>query len=196
MPSDAASDTESILPPHIEQTVQAIARLHNAHEERATPLELLVDRLTALVARPAFVGATIATVAIWIAANLLMRRLAGWSFDSPAFPWLQGAGELAAILITTLVLMSQRRKDELSELREQLTLELAIMTEQKGAKLIALIEEMRRDNPMLVNRVDSEADQMSTAADPETVLEAYQDAKDSVAARTGDADDSGQATAP
>jgi uncharacterized membrane protein len=125
-----------------------------------------------------------------------MRRLAGWSFDSPAFPWLQGAGELAAILITTLVLMSQRRKDELSELREQLTLELAIMTEQKGAKLIALIEEMRRDNPMLVNRVDSEADQMSTAADPETVLEAYQDAKDSVAARTGDADDSGQATAP
>jgi uncharacterized membrane protein len=196
MPSDFATDSESILPPHIEQTVQAIARLHNAHEERATPLELLVDRLTALVARPAFVGATIATVAIWIAANLLMRRLAGWSFDSPAFPWLQGAGELAAILITTLVLMSQRRKDELSELREQLTLELAIMTEQKGAKLIALIEEMRRDNPMLVNRVDSEADQMSTAADPETVLEAYQDAKDSVAARTGDADDSGQATAP
>jgi uncharacterized membrane protein len=196
MPSDAASDTESILPPHIEQTVQAIARLHNAHEERATPLELLVDRLTALVARPAFVGATIATVAIWIAANLLMRRLAGWSFDSPAFPWLQGAGELAAILITTLVLMSQRRKDELSELREQLTLELAIMTEQKGAKLIALIEEMRRDNPMLVNRVDSEADDMSTAADPETVLEAYQDAKDSAAARAGDADDRGQATAP
>ena len=194
MPTDSATDTESILPPHIEQTVQAIARLHHAHEERATPLELLVDRLTALVARPAFVGATVATVAIWIAANLLLRRLAGWSFDRPAFPWLQGAGELAAILITTLVLMSQRRKDELSELREQLTLELAIMTEQKGAKLIALIEEMRRDNPMLVNRVDSEADEMSTAADPETVLEAYRDAKD--APRAGDADDADPAPAP
>jgi uncharacterized membrane protein len=196
MPSDAATDSELILPPHIEQTVQAITRLHNAHEERATPLELLVDRLTALVARPAFVGATLAAVAIWIAANLLLRRLVGWSFDRPAFPWLQGAGELAAILITTLILMSQRRKDELSELREQLTLELAIMTEHKGAKLIALMEEMRRDNPMLVNRVDSEADEMSTAADPETVLEAFHEAKDGAAASIGDADDPDPASAP
>jgi uncharacterized membrane protein len=111
------------------------------------------------------------------ATALRLRRFAGWSFDSPAFPWLQGAGELAAILITTLVLMSQRRKDELSELREQLTLELAIMTEQKGAKLIALLEEMRRDNPLLANRVDTEADDMSIAADPEAVLEAFKDAQ-------------------
>jgi uncharacterized membrane protein len=186
----AVSDSESILPPHIEQTVQAIARLHKAHEERATTLELLVDRLTALVARPAFIGATLAAVAIWIGANPLLRRLAGWSFDSPPFPWLQGAGTLAAILITTLVLVSQRRKDELSELREQLTLELAIMTEQKSAKLIALMEEMRRDNPLIADRVDTEADDMSTAADPETVLEAFKGAKDGAAA--GDADSSGE----
>jgi uncharacterized membrane protein len=183
-------DAESILPPHIEQTVQAIARLHKSHEERATTLELLVDRLTALVARPVFIGATLAAVAIWIGANLLLQRLAGWSFDSPAFPWLQGAGTLAAILITTLVLVSQRRKDELSELREQLTLELAIMTEQKSAKLIALMEEMRRDNPMIANRVDTEADDMSTAADPETVLEAFKGAKAGAAA--GDAGSPGE----
>jgi len=194
-PGDDASDSESILPPHIEQTVQAIARLHQAHEERATTLERLVDRLTALVARPAFIGATLAAVAIWIGANLLLRRLAGWSFDSPAFPWLQGAGTLAAILITTLVLVSQRRKDELSELREQLILELAIMTEQKSAKLIALMEEMRRDNPMLADRVDTEAEDMSTAADPEIVLEAFKGAKDGAAAGTVDADSSNEPSA-
>jgi uncharacterized membrane protein len=78
--------------------------------------------------------------------------------------------------------MSQRRKDELSELREQLTLELAIMTEQKGAKLIALMEEMRRDNPLLANRVDTEADDMSAPADPEAVLEAFQETQDPAAA--------------
>jgi uncharacterized membrane protein len=180
--SEPEADTQTILPAHIEQTVQAIARLHNAHDRRATPLQRLVDRLTSLVARPAFVGATILTVALWIAVNLALRRFLGWSFDSPAFPWLQGAGELAAILITTLVLMSQRRKDELSELREQLTLELAIMTEQKGAKMIALLEEMRRDNPLLVNRVDTEAEDMSIAADPEAVLEAFKEAQDGATA--------------
>jgi uncharacterized membrane protein len=174
LPDESAEDSP-ILPPHIEQTVQAIARLHAAHQRRATPLQLIVDRLTAVVARPAFVGAVAVTVVAWIGGNLLLGRLAGWSFDRPAFPWLQGAGELAAIFITTLILMSQRRKDELSELREQLTLELVIMIEQKDAKLIALMEEMRRDNPLLVNRVDLEADAMSTAADPEAVLEAFLD---------------------
>ena len=173
--SNAAVDDPLILPPHIEQTVQAIARLHAAHQRRATPLQLIVDRLTAIVARPAFVGGVAVAVVTWIGGNLLLHRLVGWSFDSPAFPWLQGAGELAAIFITTLILMSQRRKDELSELREQLTLELVIMIEQKDAKLIALLEEMRRDNPLLVDRVDREAEAMSTAADPEAVLEAFLD---------------------
>lgn len=190
----AAND--SILPPHIEQTVQAIARLHNAHEERATPLELLVDRLTALVARPAFIGAVLATVALWIGANLALRQAAGWTFDTPPFAWLQGAGTLAAILITTLILVSQRRKDELSELREQLTLELAIMTEQKCAKLIALMEEMRRDNPMMADRIDPEAEDMSTAADPEVVLEAFKGAKDGQASSPDDAADVGAQPAP
>jgi len=176
--TDASTDSQTILPAHIEQTVQAIARLHKAHHQRATPLQLFVDRLTALVARPAFIGLVVMTVIVWIGGNLLLLQLTGWSLDRPAFPWLQGAGELAAIFITTLILMSQRRKDELSELREQLILELAIMTEQKGAKLIALMEEMRRDNPLLVNRVDTEAEDMSTPADPEAVLEAFQEAQD------------------
>ena len=184
MPGDAA---DSDLPGHIEQTVQAIARLHDAHEQRATPVQRLVDRLTALVARPAFIAATLLIVAVWMGANVLLRRVTGWSFDKPAFPWLQGAGQLTAILITTLVLISQRRKDELSELREQLTLELAIMTEHKSAKLIALLEEMRRDDPSLVDRVDSQADEMSRVADPETVLEAVKDARESAAPATGPA---------
>jgi len=168
-------DSQTVLPPHIEQTVQAIARLHQAHHERATSIERFVDRLTGLVARPAFIGVIVLAVIGWMAANLLLRRYVGWSLDSPAFPWLQGAGELVAIVITTLILTSQRRKDELSELREQLTLELATMTEQKVAKLIALMEELRRDSPQLANRVDTEAEQMSAPADPETVAEAIKE---------------------
>ena len=82
---------------------------------------------------------------------------------------------ISQLIITTLILTSQRRKDELSELREQLTLELATMTEQKVAKLIALMEEQRRDSPQLADRVDTEAEQMSAPADPETVVEAIRE---------------------
>ena len=184
-PADTA---ETVLPAHIEQTVQAIARLHAEHHKRATPLQLAVDRLTAIVAHPTFIGAVTLTVIGWIAANLLLARFAGWRFDGVAFPLLQGAGELVAIYVTTLVLMSQRRKDELSELREQLTLEIAIMTEQKGAKIIALIEELRRDSPTLVNRIDRQAEAMATPADPDVVHTAFRETHEGLMAAPAEAD--------
>jgi len=173
-----SSEQQSDLPPHVQTTVRAIANLHAAHEDSATPVEQLVDRLTSVVARPVFVALIVVAGIAWIGGNLLLRALAGWSLDKPPFPWLQGAGELAALVITTLVLVSQRRKDALSELREQLTLQLAIIAEQKSAKIVALIEEMRRDNPMMMNRVDAQADEMSNAADPEAVLGAFKDAQE------------------
>jgi uncharacterized membrane protein len=173
----SASGMEQVdeLPAHIEQSVQAIARLHAAHERRATPLQLIVDRMTNLVARPAFIGAVTFAVIAWIGVKLALERFAGWRMGPAGFPYLQGAGELATIYITTLVLISQRRRDELSELREQLGLELAIMTEQNVAKLIALNEEMRRDSPLLANRLDPQAEAMSTPADPEAVMVAFKE---------------------
>src|SRR5665213_3632817 len=176
-PDDEPS-ASPILPAHIEQTVQAIAKLHADHHRRATPMQLVVDRMTSLVAHPSFLAGVTLAVIGWIALNLGLMRLTGHSLDRPAFPWMQGFAELITIYITAMVLMSQRRKDQLSELREQLTLELAITTELKSAKLIALIEEMRRDNPLLDDRVDEQAEAMAQPADPEAVLEALQETQE------------------
>jgi uncharacterized membrane protein len=51
-----------------------------------------------------------------------------------------------------------------------MTLELTILTEQKVAKIIELVEELRRDSPQVRDRVDSEARDMATKADPHAVL--------------------------
>ena len=182
--TEIADGTEAppILPPHIEQTVQAIARLHAAHDRRATTLQKLVDRITAVVAHPWFIAAVAVLAAVWIVGDVALRRAFGHGLDRPGFPWLQLAGQLLAICITSLVLMSQRRKDELSELREQLTLELAIMIEQKVAKVIDLHEEARRDNPMLADRADPQAAAMAAPADPEAVLEAFKETHETMMA--------------
>ncbi len=176
------AEASPILHPHIEQTVQALARLHAAHDRRATTLQKLVDRVTTLFAHPWFIAIVAVAAAAWIVGDVVLRRTTGHGLDRPGFPWLQLAGELLAIAITSLVLMSQRRKDELSELREQLTLELAIMTEQKVAKLIDLQEEARRDNPLLANRVDEQAAAMAAPADPEAVLEAFKETHETMMA--------------
>ena len=175
MADDGEDLVGPILPPHIEQTVQAIARLHAAHDRRATALQRLVDRLTMIFAHPWFIAGVTIAVAVWVAADVLLRRSIGRGLDGAGYPWLQGVGQLLAIYVTALVLISQRRKDELSELREQLTLELVILTERKVAKLIELQEEARRDNPLLANRIDAQARAMATPADPEAVLEAFKE---------------------
>ena len=171
-----------ILPAHIEDTIQAIARLHADHHQEAGTLQRMVERLTASIGRPQFIAALTTGIALWIGGNLvaLLYDLKPW--DDPPFGWLQGALGLLALYVTVLILTTQRREDQLAGYREQLTLELAILSEQKSAKIIALLEEMRRDSPSLKNRIDVEAAEMAVAADPQAVLDAIKESQDTALA--------------
>jgi uncharacterized membrane protein len=160
-----------ILPTHIEETIRTIARLHADHHENATPVERVVDRMTALLGRPAFIAVLTLAVAGWIAVNLLAAALGFRTPDPPPFAWLGGAVSLVSLYMVVLILATQRREDELADHREQLILELAILSEQKTTKVIQLLEESRRDNPMIRDRVDREAEAMAQPADPQSVLD-------------------------
>jgi uncharacterized membrane protein len=72
--------------------------------------------------------------------------------------------------MVVLVLSAQRREDRLTQRREQLTLELAMLSEQKAAKIIQLLEEYRRDNPQVRDRHDAQAVEMSRPSDTSSVL--------------------------
>jgi uncharacterized membrane protein len=76
----------------------------------------------------------------------------------------------AALLIAIMILVSQRRADRLANLREQMSLEATLLTEQKTRKIIELLEELRRDSPQIPDREDVEANQMALKADPHQVL--------------------------
>jgi len=131
--------TTPILPAHIEDTVKAIAKLHAEHYEQATPLQTTIDRLTARAGRPEFVGILTVVVFGWISFNLVLMALGHRPVDEPPFYWLQGVVGLAALYMTALILTTQRREDQLASHREQLTLELGILSEQKAAKIIELL---------------------------------------------------------
>ena len=165
-------EPNQILPAHIEDTIKAIARLQTRHEEEATLLERLVERITGAVGRPGFLLVLSCGVLGWVAVNLWGWMLGLHSFDPPPFNWLQGLLTLMALLVTVIILTTQRRADKLSSHREQLTLELSILAEQKASKVIELLEEIRSDNPLLKDRVNREAQEMAKPADPDAVLQA------------------------
>jgi uncharacterized membrane protein len=164
-----------ILPAHIEETVQAIARLHARHRQGATGLQRGVEALTRFLSRPLSALALAMAAIGWIVTNALVSAAGYSALDPPPHATLALTTGIAALLMTVFILITQRREDELSELREQLTLELAILSEQKAAKVIELLEELRKDLPSLRDRADPEARILSIPADPEAVLDALKE---------------------
>ena len=166
------------LPAHVEGTVQALAEVHLQHHRQASTAQRAVDRLTNIVGRTRFIAALSALFVLWIGTNLLLGATGHQAFDPAPFQWLQDFGTLLALYITVLILITQRRENQLTQHREQLTLQLAMLADQKTGKIIGLLEELRRDHPQIHDRIDVEADEMSRHSDPQVVLEAIKESNE------------------
>ena len=88
---------------------------------------------------------------------------------------MQTIATMLAVMIAALILTTQRREDQLADHRAQLILELSISNDQKISKVIGLLEEGRRDNPAIEDRIDAEATAMSTPSDTRAVLDAIKE---------------------
>ena len=82
------------------------------------------------------------------------------------------------MLTATLILITQNPQTQEAEQRSQLDLQVNLVAEQKITKVIALIEELRRDLPTVRDRVDLKADAMTQAVDATAVLAALEETID------------------
>ena len=85
---------------------------------------------------------------------------------------LSAAVSTLGLYLAAMILIAQRHDDELSTRRNQLTLELALLSEQKSAKIIALLEEFRRNDPNQGDHRDELAEALAEPADTHAVLDA------------------------
>jgi len=169
-----------VLPPHIEETVRSISKMYADHRNGANRYQRVVSRATALFAGSGFLGALAVGVVAWIGVNLLWIWLGRTPLDPPPFFWLSGVVSLLSLLMVAAIFAEQRREDQIARQREFLTLQLAILSEQKAAKMIALLEEFRRDSPQIRDRIDEQADELSRSASPQSVLDAINQSESKV----------------
>lgn len=120
------------------------------------------------VARPRVLFVLLCAALMWVGFNSAIRT----GFDPPPFNMLANLCSVFAFLTAILILIAQWHETELANRREELTLELAILSEQKSAKLIQLLEELRRDLPNVSDRVDPEAETLAEPTDPAAVFDA------------------------
>lgn len=154
----------------VAQNIETIAHLHTEAEGKVGRNQRTIERLTASIGQPWALNGILGFVALWVVVNTFGRSVGLSQLDPPPFPWLQGLMSLSALLVTTMVLTTQNRYAKRAAQRGNLELQVNLVAEQKIAKLISLLEELRRDLPSVRDRVDPIAEAMEESVDPHAVL--------------------------
>jgi uncharacterized membrane protein len=152
------------------QNIDAVLEFYEREEQKISRSQRVLEGISRFLGQPIFLGIILLFVALWMLANTALRAQGIAQFDPPPFSWLQGIVGLGALLTATVVLTRQNRLAKLSEQRAHLDLKVTLLTEQKAAKIIDILEELRRDLPMVRNRLDPEAAVLQQSMSADQVL--------------------------
>jgi uncharacterized membrane protein len=97
-------------PPHVEETVAAIAELHAAHYREAGPLQRAVTAATAFVARPRTLAVFAVAIAAWLAINLICPVVGLRSPDPFPFPILAAVASTQGVFLAAMILVAAPRR--------------------------------------------------------------------------------------
>lgn len=174
----------------IGQNIESILTFYTREEKKISHSQWALENISGFLGQPFFLGSILLFVALWMLTNIFARHLGLAIFDPvPFFPGLHGIVSLGALLTSTVVLIKQNRLAKLEEQRAHLDLQVNLLTEQKVTKIINLMEELRRDLPMVKDRHNAEAAAFQQPTDPHVVLAALDEQRETVeqSKRTGEA---------
>ena len=166
-PSKEANEVEGVDP--VGQNIDAVVSLHLSNERNVSRHQRFIELLTINIGRPWLLYTWVAFAGVWMIVNFAGASLGIRPWDPPPFPILEMVMTLAALLVAIIVLVTQNRQARVNRRQAQLDLQISLAIDQRAAKIIALLEELRRDSPYLQNRVDPEAESLTSALDPQEV---------------------------
>jgi uncharacterized membrane protein len=153
------------LPDHISQNIEGVVALQRREWDATSASQRRFERVSRFVGRPAYLTGVLLFTVAWMAFNLGCARFGLTPFDPPPFQWLEMLVSFVALVTTTVVLIAQNRQTRFEQQRAHLDLQVNLLTEQKVTKVIHLLEELRRDLPMVRDRHDPQAAGMQERAD-------------------------------
>jgi uncharacterized membrane protein len=154
------------------QNVHAMRQLEEAAMARRTG----ADRVAAAIARfcgsMTFVWIHVAVFAAWIAYNALP-----WfdAFDPYPFTFLTLVVSLEAIFLSTFILISQNYDMRVSERRNQLDLQINLLSEQENTKMLQMLARIAKKVGAHVGD-DPQVRALEQATRPDTLIEQIEEA--------------------
>ena len=120
-----------------ERNVQTIAKLEEAAKANRSSANRLADRVANFCGSMTFVWVHV----FWFGGWILLNSSAGLNhFDPYPFTFLTFIVSLEAIFLSTFILISQNHETLLTERRNNLDLQINLLTEQENTKLLRMLE--------------------------------------------------------
>lgn len=128
----------SELSKDIDHRRRVIRSLRAKEDEKRSFSERIADRVSEIFGSMTFLVMNVVFFAGWIALNV--NIIPGVEpFDPFPFGFLTMAVSLEAIILAILVLISQNRAAKIGELREEIDLQIDILTEEELTKLLHMV---------------------------------------------------------
>jgi uncharacterized membrane protein len=120
------------------KNIETIARLEQQFLEERSLIDRIADAVGSFVGTMAFVALHVVLFVSWISIN------AGFvpgiqPFDRFPFMFLSMSVSLEGVLLTTFVLMKQNRMSKRSEQRNQLNLQVDMLSEREITKILQMV---------------------------------------------------------
>ena len=160
--------------PTVDEAIDSIAELEQSAENDVSPQQRWIEGVTRSIGRPRSIFFIAAFVVIWIGANGFLVLTHRHAFDPPPFSELFGLLSLAALLMAVLILTAENRLSQIEARRDKLDLRINLLTERKVAKLIDMLDSLRRDLPSIPTHDDPEVHQLREHVDPHDVVHAME----------------------
>jgi uncharacterized membrane protein len=170
-----SSPSAETRPSGLDRNIDSVLEVRRREEDRLSPGQRHIERISRIIGQPLYLVGLFGFAALWIGFNVFAARFGHQAFDPTPFPLLDGILSLAALASTTVILIAQNRQTRIEQQHAHISLQVNLLTEQKVAKVIDLLEELRRDLPMVKNRYDPQAETLAEKTDALQVLSAIEE---------------------
>jgi uncharacterized membrane protein len=170
------------LPAATKENLQVLENFQDHEDEQVSGMQLAIERTSAFFGSPTYFICAVAFIILWGVVNLYGTHHGWQHVDEPPFFWLQGLVSSNALLLTVAVLIRQNRMSQVAEHRSHLDLQINLLTEQKVAKILQLVDELQRElighRRAADRQVENEVQEMTKPADAHVLMHAIKQKKD------------------
>jgi uncharacterized membrane protein len=127
-----------LTPKSIGQNKKSIRSIKSKADEKRSVIDILADRTTALLGSNIFLCVNLLVFITWIVINT--GHIPGIEpFDKFPFSLLTTSVSLEAIILAILVLISQNRAAKVADLREEVQLQVNVLTEEEITRMMWML---------------------------------------------------------